>query len=73
MSSETTRVNETPEIKKIQNSFDRLISFKVQQKQKADLTLTPMQYKNYCSQIKDREHVGNPRYKGIEIKKMGEA
>jgi hypothetical protein len=73
MSHETTSVNETPEIKKIRNSFDRLILFRTQQKQKVTLPLTPAQHKYYCSQIKERDHIGNPRYQGYEIKKMGEA
>jgi hypothetical protein len=69
----TTDVNLTQEIKKIHNSFDTLILFKKQNRQEPGLSLTPVQHNYYCSQIKDKDHRGNPFYKGYEIKKMGES
>jgi hypothetical protein len=66
----TTDVFKTQEIKKMHNSFERLIKHKQQQKKQAEISLWPKQHAYYCSQIKDKAHRGNPYYKGIEIKKM---
>jgi hypothetical protein len=66
----TTSVNLTKEIKKMHISFDGLITFKQQQKQVAEITLTPVQHKYYCSQIKEKDYKGNPFYKGVEVKRM---
>lgn len=74
MSDQTTPVNVTQEIKKIWNSLDGLIIHKMRNKQSlTEITLTPVQYKFYCEQIKDDKFKGNPLYRGVEIKKMGGA
>lgn len=73
MNNQTTPVNLTQEVKKLWNSFDRLILFAMQNKKVAQISLMPQQHHMYCAQIKDKHYQGNPFYRGIEIKKMGEA
>jgi hypothetical protein len=72
--SQTTSVNITPEIKKLWNIFDRIILHKMQNKQPSlNLTLTSAQYYYYRSKIKEPDFTGNPFYRGLEIKRMGDA
>jgi hypothetical protein len=71
MNEQTTQVNQTLDIKKLWNSFDRLILHKMQQKKTAELTLTSVQHAYYMSQLKTMQK-HNPYYRGLEIKKMGD-
>ena len=78
--TDTTPVNGTPEIRKLHNGFESLITFyrdrATAKKTKFDpatvpLSLTRTQYIYYCSQLKGK-FTGKIYFKGIEVKKMGE-
>lgn len=65
--NDTTLVKLNAKTIKLREIFERMLSVN---KDKTYFTLTKQQHDDYCAAIIDKNHVGNPMYRGIEIKKM---
>lgn len=68
---DTTPIVWNKKVQKIRDTFDRILAITPYVKV---LTLTPGMYNEYCKAILPTVVLqGNPKYRGVEIKKMGEA
>jgi hypothetical protein len=70
--SDTTPVNWNKKIQKIRNAFDKILAVTPYINA---LTLTPGLYDDYCAAIMPdarKTLTSNPKYRGVEIKKLGE-